>query len=628
MASDDSDASYMTDDSDYDAWDGESGGSDAEDDYALSAEPVDASRGQAFRVLDEATVREKQGETIAELVSVLSVPPGDAAALLRAHKWSISRVHDAWFSDEDAVRQRVGLLPADAEPATVPPAAACAICFEEHDPSKMRTAGCGHFYCVACWQGYVKSAVSDGPGCLMLRCPSPSACCIAVPETLVMEMVDAPSLQKYRMFQWRSFVDDNNRLKWCPAPNCERVVEGLSSGSGALDVRCACGATFCWGCQEEAHRPVDCDTVRKWLVKNSAESENMNWILANTKPCPKCKRPIEKNQGCMHMTCPCKYEFCWLCSGPWAEHGERTGGFYACNRYETGKQQGEYAEEDKRRDSAKSSLERYMHYYERWAAHGAAHKKAMEDIAEMTDERLQKLGDLQRTEAAQLKFVGEAMQQIAECRRILKWTYAYAYYALDGSDPEGQHKKKFFEFIQGDAESCLEGLTECVEQDLAVYFNEKRDANDHKEFKDFRGKMAGMTAVTRKYFQTLVTELENGLPGLTQALTTAVDEPPASAAGASGSSGPGQGSAPPVEQQGGDGGGGGGGGGRGSGGGLFGGLRSRLGGGGGGSTAGSRGRAEEGQQAQAEHWICAACTYANTIHRRECATCGGPRGRA
>jgi hypothetical protein len=65
-------------------------------------------------------------------------------------------------------------------------------------------------------------------------------------------------------------------------------------------------------------------------------------ILANSKPCPKCKRPIEKNQGCMHITCtpPCKFEFCWLCLGAWTEHGEKTGGFYACNRYEAAKQDG------------------------------------------------------------------------------------------------------------------------------------------------------------------------------------------------------------------------------------------------------------------------------------------------
>ena len=79
---------------------------------------------------------------------------------------------------------------------------------------------------------------------------------------------------------------------------------------------------------------VDCETVTRWIQKNSAESENANWILANTKPCPKCKRPIEKNQGCMHMVCTqCRSEFCWLCLGNWAEHGERTGGYYSCNRW-------------------------------------------------------------------------------------------------------------------------------------------------------------------------------------------------------------------------------------------------------------------------------------------------------
>ncbi|XP_040369079.1 probable E3 ubiquitin-protein ligase ARI8 isoform X3 [Rosa chinensis] len=77
----------------------------------------------------------------------------------------------------------------------------------------------------------------------------------------------------------------------------------------------------------------------------------------------------------MHITCtpPCKFDFCWLCLGAWSEHGERTGGFYACNHYETAKQEGVYDEAEKRREMAKNSLERYTHYYERWATNQSLH---------------------------------------------------------------------------------------------------------------------------------------------------------------------------------------------------------------------------------------------------------------
>lgn len=35
--------------------------------------------------------------------------------------------------------------------------------------------------------------------------------------------------------------------------------------------------------------------------------------------------------------------------------------------------------------------------------------------------------------------------QIVECRRVLKWTYAYGYYL-----PENEHaKRQFFEYLQG-----------------------------------------------------------------------------------------------------------------------------------------------------------------------------------
>jgi hypothetical protein len=51
------------------------------------------------------------------------------------------------------------------------------------------------------------------------------------------------------------------------AADCQNAVVSMSDQRGAAqDVFCRCGAAFCFNCKEEAHRPVDCETVRKWLV--------------------------------------------------------------------------------------------------------------------------------------------------------------------------------------------------------------------------------------------------------------------------------------------------------------------------------------------------------------------------
>ena len=40
------------------------------------------------------------------------------------------------------------------------------------------------------------------------------------------------------------------------------------------------------------------------LSEVAAQAEaDAQWIINNTKPCPNCGSPIQKNEGCNHMTC-------------------------------------------------------------------------------------------------------------------------------------------------------------------------------------------------------------------------------------------------------------------------------------------------------------------------------------
>lgn len=67
-----------------------------------------------------------------------------------------------------------------------------------------------------------------------------------------------PDSEKLDQYELRSYVEDNKRLTWCPAPNCEHAVECVKDlgPDEPLDVLCKCGSSFCFTCKEEAHRPV------------------------------------------------------------------------------------------------------------------------------------------------------------------------------------------------------------------------------------------------------------------------------------------------------------------------------------------------------------------------------------
>jgi ariadne-1 len=263
------------------------------------------------------------------------------------------------------------------------------------------------------------------------------------------------TLSSYDELLTRTYVDDLENLKWCPSPNCvfavDCKVKSRDLGRIVPTVNCDCGHQFCFGCTLNDHQPAPCNLVKKWLKKCEDDSETANWISANTKECPRCHSTIEKNGGCNHMTCrKCRHEFCWMCMGVWSEHGTS---WYNCNRFE------EKSGHDARSEQAKSrqSLERYLHYYNRYANHEQS-AKLDKDIYIKTEKKMTQLQTTAGMSWIEVQFLERASQALQRCRQTLKWTYAFAFYLARNNQTE------IFEDNQKDLEMAVENLSEMFEK--------------------------------------------------------------------------------------------------------------------------------------------------------------------
>lgn len=83
------------------------------------------------------------------------------------------------------------------------------------------------------------------------------------------------------------------------------------------------------------------------------------------------------------------------------------------------------------------------------------------DAGKVSNEWLDHLADSTKTPTSQLKFINEAWAQIVECRRILKYTYAFGYYSWEDPDnKDEQTQRNFFEYQQVRC-MCVRGFV-CV----------------------------------------------------------------------------------------------------------------------------------------------------------------------
>lgn len=168
----------------------------------------------------------------------------------------------------------------------------CPICCTQQ-PALL--AGCGsdcHLACCRCWSRWVDGQADR---MRMQRCMGSFTCfgagCHEVIDSRVWEF--CPGANKLRDDLDRRSVLQQNVLY----PAC-------------VQVDCPCPG--CVGLGYLGHDTVMCFLCEhQWPADNGTKPSDSIDSLTDTKACPRCSAPIEKNGGCDHMTCRCGYEFWW-----------------------------------------------------------------------------------------------------------------------------------------------------------------------------------------------------------------------------------------------------------------------------------------------------------------------------
>jgi ariadne-1 len=188
----------------------------------------------------------------------------------------------------------------------------------------------------------------EGIEALFTTCPE-AKCSSVVGEDMFKLLLAEPLFTKYKAYLVRSYIEKSTSVKWCPARGCDQAIEYPKDKPRT--VLCKCGSSWCFKCCGDAHQPISCEDLTKWKLKSISDTEGTieDWLLVNTKRCPGCQKYIQKNQGCMHMTCKCGHQFCWLCLGCWTQHGSDTGGVSSCNRFTAMRDAGDLRDEERER---------------------------------------------------------------------------------------------------------------------------------------------------------------------------------------------------------------------------------------------------------------------------------------
>ena len=468
-------------------------------------------RDNSYMMLKSSDIEKLRTMIIEEAVEYTSLSREEATVVLIQYNWNIEKLRYLWYENLEENKIKCGIEltnKARIESETIKKKRnklvnnLCRICEVSQLDNYSYSLKCGHIFCADCWREYISYKMEDIFTCILSTCPQ-KGCNIIVPESVFSKFLknDKKIIEEFHKALLKNFTDFNSDIKWCPTANCGICVRVL--GHTMKEIECECRQTFCFGCGNEGHRPCDCEIVEKWNRKNKSESENVKWLIANTKQCPNCHKYIEKNQGCNHMTCRkeaggCAYEFCWVCLGEWKTHGTN---YYNCTKYDTTKE----VSREETVKNAKLELEKYVFYFDRFMNHQRSQHLGFE-LKSQIKEQSEILRTIHNIPHEELYFLEEAVETIIHARRTLKNTYVFGFYMNQCKE------KSLFEHNQFILDRDTDKLHGMMEGDSIRIIIETNGFEEfRKMFTEFKNNVINLLSAINKYRGNLLSEIENNM---------------------------------------------------------------------------------------------------------------------
>ncbi|XP_040329508.1 cullin-9 isoform X8 [Herpailurus yagouaroundi] len=311
----------------------------------------------AGRTMSPQEVEGLMEQTVRQVQETLNLEADVAQHLLAHSHWGAEQLLQSYSDNPEPLLLAAGLCVPQAQEAPARPDH-CPVCVSPLEPDDdLPSLCCMHYCCKSCWNEYLTTRIEQN---LVLNCTCPIAD--------------------------------------CPAQPTGAFIRAIVSSPDVIS---------------KAHYPASCGHMSQWVDDGgyydgmSVEAQSKHLAKLISKRCPSCQAPIEKNEGCLHMTCAkCNHGFCWRCLKSWKPSHKD---YYNCSAMVS---------------KAARQEKRFQDYNERCTFHHQAREFAMS-----LRNRVSAIQEVPPPKS--FTFLSDACRGLEQARKVLAYACVYSFYNQD-----------------------------------------------------------------------------------------------------------------------------------------------------------------------------------------------------